>query len=82
MLPHSAGGVILTHYRIDQTHSNAFSEWQKLGSPHEPNEEQYTQMTKAGQLATLTDAPSEVKLVKILGRKNGNSPTQPKEKRQ
>jgi xylan 1,4-beta-xylosidase len=59
-LPLAAGEGRLTHYRIDQTHSNAFTKWKGLGSPPEPNEAQYAQMKEAGKLATLADAPATV----------------------
>jgi xylan 1,4-beta-xylosidase len=47
---------MLRHYRIDQEHSNAFTEWKKIGSPQHPTSEQYAQLEKAGQLASL-DSP-------------------------
>jgi xylan 1,4-beta-xylosidase len=59
-LPLAAGPVKLTHYRIDQTHSNAFTEWKKLGSPAAPDAAQYVQLEKAGKLAKLTGAPETV----------------------
>src|SRR6185295_19067488 len=30
----------LTHYRIDENHSNAYAEWKRMGSPIAPNERQ------------------------------------------
>ena len=39
-----------TEFRMDGMHSNAFREWQKLGSPAEPNVEQLADLEKAGQL--------------------------------
>jgi len=59
-LPLTAGAAKLTRYAIDQTHSNAYAEWQRLGSPGAPNENQYAQMKQAGQLATVADAPTTV----------------------
>jgi len=59
-LPAAARAARLTHYRIDQTHSNAFEEWKRLGSPPEPGELPYGQIKKAGQLAALADAPASV----------------------
>jgi len=59
-LPFAAGNARLTHYRIDQTHSNAYTQWKALGSPAEPNEAQYGQLKKAGQLAAIADAPASV----------------------
>jgi xylan 1,4-beta-xylosidase len=43
----------LTHYRIDEFHSNAYAEWLRMGSPSEPNEKQYTLLQTAGALAAL-----------------------------
>ncbi|KAA5546577.1 GH39 family glycosyl hydrolase [Adhaeribacter rhizoryzae] len=45
--------VTLTHYRIDQEHSNSYTVWQKMGSPQNPTSEQIAQLEKAGQLQTL-----------------------------
>ena len=59
-LPLAAGTARFTHYRIDGSHSNSSAEWKRLGSPPAPDETQYAQMQKAGQLATLTDAPEAV----------------------
>jgi xylan 1,4-beta-xylosidase len=59
-LPLAAGQARVTHYRIDQSHSNAYTKWRGLGSPLEPNEAQYAQLKAAGQLATLADAPATV----------------------
>jgi xylan 1,4-beta-xylosidase len=59
-LPLAASSARLTHYRIDETHSNAFTVWKQLGSPTAPDEKQYAQMKAAGQLATITDAPATV----------------------
>jgi xylan 1,4-beta-xylosidase len=61
-LPLAAGHAHLTHYRIDRTHSNAYTKWQELGSPPEPNEAQYAQLKAAGNLATLADAPATVSI--------------------
>jgi xylan 1,4-beta-xylosidase len=58
-LPADATSARLTHYRIDETHSNSFTVWKKLGSPVSPNEAQYSQMAKAGLLAQL-DEPATV----------------------
>ncbi len=48
-----SGKMRLEHFRIDQEHSNAFAAWQRLGSPQKPTPQQYAQLEKAGQLATL-----------------------------
>jgi xylan 1,4-beta-xylosidase len=45
-----SGHVLLREYRIDQTHSNAWTVWKKMGSPQHPSAEQYTALEAAGQL--------------------------------
>jgi xylan 1,4-beta-xylosidase len=52
-LPPSAGTVELTHYRIDEEHSNAFVLWKKMGSPQSPTDQQYSKLESAGGLHTL-----------------------------
>jgi xylan 1,4-beta-xylosidase len=59
-LPLGAGSARLAHFRIDQTHSNAFTVWKQLGSPANPNEAQYALLKKAGQLGMLENAPAAV----------------------
>jgi xylan 1,4-beta-xylosidase len=56
-----AGQAKLTHYRIDDRHSNSFAEWKRLGSPPAPNQKTYEQIEQAGKLAVL--APPERVLV-------------------
>ena len=45
--------LLLTHYRIDQEHSNAYTAWKKMGSPQNPDEPQVAILEKAGQLEML-----------------------------
>jgi xylan 1,4-beta-xylosidase len=45
--------VLLTHYRIDQEHSNSFTAWKKMGSPQNPTPAQIAELEKAGQLEML-----------------------------
>jgi len=52
-LPIPAGKVSVTQYRIDAEHSNSYQAWKRLGSPQSPTPEQYAQLEKAGQLATI-----------------------------
>ncbi|HMV85301.1 MAG TPA: beta-xylosidase [Blastocatellia bacterium] len=59
-VPATAKRVLVRHYRIDQTHSNSWTEWKKLGSPQNPTPEQYAQLEAAGQLELLT-SPEWVK---------------------
>ena len=55
-LPPKAGEAKLTQYRIDETHSNAFTAWKRMGSPPKPTPEQYAELEKAGQLAAAGPA--------------------------
>jgi xylan 1,4-beta-xylosidase len=57
-LGRASGAASVTHYRIDENHSNAYALWQRLGSPVAPNDEIYAQLLKAGELATLEESPS------------------------
>jgi xylan 1,4-beta-xylosidase len=53
--PADVHGALVTHYRIDEMHSNSYAEWKRLCSPIAPNEAQYAQMEKASQLAQVGD---------------------------
>jgi len=53
-IPATVHKVLLEHFRIDDTHSNAFTVWKSLGSPQDPTPEQYAQLRAAGQLQLLT----------------------------
>jgi xylan 1,4-beta-xylosidase len=52
-LPPSCREAKLHHFRIDEEHSNAFSAWQRMGSPQAPTPDQHAALEQAGQLATL-----------------------------
>jgi len=62
-LPVGASDAKLTHYRVDEHHSNAYDEWRRLGSPDAPNERQYRQLQEASNLAKLTGAPDGASVV-------------------
>ena len=49
-IPAGVNRVLVEHYRIDDTHSNAYTVWQKMGSPQHPTSEQYAHLQAAGQL--------------------------------
>lgn len=51
----------VTHYRIDETHSNAYTRWLQAGSPKAPTPEQLAEFKKAGQLE-LFEAPRTIEL--------------------
>jgi xylan 1,4-beta-xylosidase len=52
-LPLADGPATLTHYRIDAEHSNSFEAWKRMGAPTAPNDGQYAQLLKSGQLEQL-----------------------------
>ena len=52
-VPGSGPRVLLRHYRIDETHSNAYSVWKRMGSPPKPTAEQQAELESAGQLQML-----------------------------
>jgi xylan 1,4-beta-xylosidase len=56
-LPAAVREAQLTHYRVDENHSNAYAAWKRMGSPLAPNARQYGQLEEASRLATL--GPSE-----------------------
>jgi xylan 1,4-beta-xylosidase len=53
-IPRTVHKVLLQHYRIDDTHSNAYTVWLAMGSPQSPTPDQYAQLKSAGQLQLLT----------------------------
>jgi len=53
--------ALLTHYRIDDNHSNSYEVWKKMGSPQQPSPEQIKELEKAGQLAML-ETPKTVRI--------------------
>ncbi|MCU1260225.1 MAG: glycoside hydrolase, family 39 [Bryobacterales bacterium] len=52
-VPAGVKRVLLHHYRIDATHSNAWTVWKAMGSPQSPTPEQYATLEQAGQLQEL-----------------------------
>jgi xylan 1,4-beta-xylosidase len=53
-IPADVHRVLLQHYRIDDTHSNAYTVWQQMGSPQHPTSQQYAELQAAGQLELFT----------------------------
>jgi xylan 1,4-beta-xylosidase len=53
-IPAGVARVLLQHYRIDEAHSNAYTVWQRMSSPQNPNPQQYEELQAAGQLQLLT----------------------------
>jgi xylan 1,4-beta-xylosidase len=52
-IPAGVRKVLLEHYRLDDTHSNAYTVWLGMGSPQHPTAEQYAALKEAGQLQLL-----------------------------
>jgi len=57
-IPLVDGSANLTHYRIDASHSNAYTKWLAMGSPVPVSDKQYAELLRAGQLAELQPAES------------------------
>lgn len=53
-LPAGAKRGLLEHFRVDSSHSNAFTEWKSLGSPQPPSEHEYKRLESTGQLQLLS----------------------------
>ncbi len=58
-LPASLHTARLTHYRIDENHSNSYTAWQAMGSPQHPTPAQIAQLKSSAGLQTLT-APGSI----------------------
>ena len=53
-IPAGAQRILVTHYRIDETHSNAYTVWKAMGSPQHPSAEQYAELKSKAGLQLLT----------------------------
>jgi xylan 1,4-beta-xylosidase len=62
-LPSEVTRGVVEHFRIDSTHSNAFTAWKQMGSPQSLSATQNEQLQKEGQLQLLT-APESVPIQK------------------
>jgi len=50
----TCGQALRVHdYRIDQTHSNAYTAWKEMGAPQQPNQAQYRQLVQSGRLQEI-----------------------------
>lgn len=52
-IPAGVTKVLLEHFRIDDSHSNAYTVWKAMGSPQSPTSEQDARLKEAGQLQLL-----------------------------
>ena len=55
-LPAGLPRVRMTEWRIDDTHSNAYTAWKEMGSPVKPTTEQHRQLEAASELAVSQSA--------------------------
>jgi xylan 1,4-beta-xylosidase len=55
-IPPGVRRVLVRHYRIDDTHSNAYTVWKGMGSPQQPTAAQYARL-KAAEGLELLDSP-------------------------
>jgi len=53
-LPSDARRILVLHYRIDETHSNAYTAWKAMGSPQHPTSEQYAELKSKDGLQLMT----------------------------
>ena len=53
-IPAGTKRVLLERYRVDETHSDAYTIWLQMGSPQELTPDQFQKLKAAGQLQTLT----------------------------
>lgn len=60
-LPTEFQSAQITHYRVDQFHSNAYDAWRRMGSPAAPDAQQYAELESASKLATL-DAANAIRI--------------------
>ena len=74
-MPTAGGEARMTEYRVDETHSNAYAVWKKMGSPTAPRPEQYEQMRRASELTPMGPAKS-LKVVEGKVRVESSLPRQ------
>ena len=75
-LPPGVTSAKLTHYRIDQAHSNPYAEWLRMGSPIAPNPAQSATLEKSSALAPLAEAPASVAIQNSIAQLNFPLPRQ------
>ena len=51
-----AGRATLAHHRIDESHSNWYAAWLRMGSPQNPTSDQYAELERASGLQELEPA--------------------------
>ena len=58
-LPQGLSKVLLEHWAVDSSHSNAYIVWRTMGSPQNPSSAAYEHLKAAGQLQ-LSESPRSV----------------------
>jgi xylan 1,4-beta-xylosidase len=53
-IPNGVRRVLVSEYRIDETHGNAYTAWKEMGSPQQPAAEQYAKLRSEQGLQLLT----------------------------
>ena len=52
-MPAEISRAMLEHFRVDSSHSNAYSVWKRIGSPQSPTDAQYEELRVSQQLQML-----------------------------
>ncbi len=60
-LPADAKRALLEHFRIDSSHSNAFTVWKEMGSPQSPSDSEHRRLASAGELQLL-ESPAWIRI--------------------
>jgi xylan 1,4-beta-xylosidase len=55
------GTPVVTHFRIDEQHSNSYAAWRRKGSPIAPDKAAWDELSAAAQLSTVAE-PAEVRV--------------------
>lgn len=72
-LPANVKRALLRQYRIDETHSNAWTAWKGMSSPQKPTAEQYATLEEAGELQQF-DSPRWISFKEGTGEVNLDLP--------
>jgi xylan 1,4-beta-xylosidase len=63
------------HYRIDQSYSNSYEAWKRMGSPQNPTSQQYAELEKSGMLK-MVQGPAKIKVRESIATINISMPGQ------
>jgi xylan 1,4-beta-xylosidase len=74
-LPAATTRGLLEHFRVDSSHSNAFTAWKESGSPESLSPGQYEQLQKEGQLQ-LVSSPEWISIEKGVSQLQFELPRQ------